>query len=106
MGSATLFFTQFRTESRSQFSWNCSSETRHATCKTAILREASGCRLRYFFCARWISLIMRCCRHENLQRAEETKVGSHVVRDGWTEGVEGALHPALRPAIRRASVLG
>jgi hypothetical protein len=52
------------------------------------------------------SLIMRCCRHENLQRAEETKVGSHVVRDGWTEGVPGALHPALRPAIRRASVLG
>ncbi|TPI44585.1 hypothetical protein FJW05_21470 [Mesorhizobium sp. B2-9-1] len=43
------------------------------------------------FCARGISLIMRCCRHENLQRAEETKVGSHVVRDGWTEGVQGAL---------------
>ena len=49
---------------------------------------------------------MRCCRHENLQRAEETKVGSHVVRDGWTEGVQGVLHPALEPAIRRASVLG
>jgi len=49
---------------------------------------------------------MRCCRYENLQRAEETKVGSHVVRDGWTEGVQGALDPAFRPAIRRASVLG
>ncbi|CDX20424.1 hypothetical protein MPL3356_310144 [Mesorhizobium plurifarium] len=49
---------------------------------------------------------MRCCRHENLQRAEETKVGSHVVRDGWTEGVRGVLHPAFRPVIRRASVLG
>lgn len=50
-----------------------------------------------------ISLIMRCCRHENLQRAEETKVGSHVVRDGWTEGVAGTLNPASGPAIRRAS---
>jgi len=49
---------------------------------------------------------MRCCRHENLQRAEETKVGSHVVRDGWTEGVQDALTPAHRPALRRASVLG
>jgi hypothetical protein len=49
---------------------------------------------------------MRCCRFENLQRAEETKVGSHVVRDGWTEGVQCALHPALEPVIRRASVLG
>ncbi len=48
---------------------------------------------------------MRCCRHENLQRAEETKVGSHVVRDGWTEGVCGALDPACGPAIRRASVI-
>jgi len=38
---------------------------------------------------------MRCCRHENLQRAEETKVGSHVVRDGWTEGVRGTLDPAF-----------
>ncbi|MBZ9822919.1 hypothetical protein [Mesorhizobium sp. CA4] len=53
-----------------------------------------------------VPLIMRSCRHENLQRAEETKVGSHVVRDGWTEGVEGAAHPAFRPVIRRASVLG
>ncbi|CDX62958.1 hypothetical protein MPL1032_80033 [Mesorhizobium plurifarium] len=53
-----------------------------------------------------LPLIMRCCRHENLQRAEETKVGSHVVRDGWTEGVRGVLHPAFRPVIRRASVLG
>jgi len=49
---------------------------------------------------------MRCCRFENLQRAEETKVGSHVVRDGWTEGVRLAFHPAIRPVIRRASVLG
>ncbi|RAZ92219.1 hypothetical protein DPM33_07270 [Mesorhizobium hawassense] len=79
---------------------------RHASCKTAIPRKASVFCLRYFFCARGVSLIMRCCRFENLQRAEETKVGSHVVRDGWTEGVQGAPHPAFRPAIRRASVLG
>ena len=49
---------------------------------------------------------MRCCRFENLQRAEETKVGSHVVRDGWTEGVQDSLNPAFEPVIRRASVLG
>ncbi|WP_292321696.1 hypothetical protein [Mesorhizobium sp.] len=48
---------------------------------------------------------MRYCRHENLQRAEETKVGSHVARDGWTEGVCGALDPASGPATRRASVI-
>ncbi|WP_224546150.1 hypothetical protein [Mesorhizobium sp. CA16] len=52
-----------------------------------------------------VPITMRCCRHENLQRAEETKVGSHVVRDGWTEGVQGAL-ARPRPVNRRAAVLG